>query len=55
MTGDRSPLGWLVCVEAGQVEHTRHPWGGSVGERVAQMLGRERRESDVLSDGVRDC
>jgi hypothetical protein len=26
-----------------------------VGERVAQMLRRERRESDELSDGVRAC
>jgi hypothetical protein len=28
---------------------------GEVDERIAQMLRRERRESDVLSDGVRDC
>ena len=28
---------------------------GEMAERVAQMLRRERRESDVLSDGVGDC
>ena len=28
---------------------------GEMTERVAQMLRRERRKSDVLSDGVRDC
>jgi hypothetical protein len=28
---------------------------GEVDERIAQMLRRERRESDALSDGVRDC
>ena len=28
---------------------------GEVGEGVPQMLRRERREADVLPDGVRDC